>query len=115
MIEVQTSYPDSGGEDRSHWPVLIHAPLLAGYDRAALSRYGDDPWDLEPAVFRENVRRCHCTVRFDTVMATAMRAYLHARLNVRIPAGRRPCHPLLPGRHSITSVRSSSVFATSSA
>jgi hypothetical protein len=97
MIEVQTSYPEPDFENRSYWPVLTHAPLRAGYDRRALSRYDDEHWDLSPAVFRENARRCHCTVRFDTLpdpaMAAAMRAYLHARLNIRIPGWAPPLPP----------------------
>ena len=96
MIEAQTPYPEPDFENRSGWPVLTHAPLRAGYDRKALSRYDDDHWDLSPAVFRENARRCHCTVRFDALsdpaLAAMMRAYLYARLNIRIPGWA----PLLP-------------------
>ncbi|MBN7784095.1 hypothetical protein JYP51_04140 [Ponticoccus gilvus] len=96
MIEVRTPCPEPDFANRSGWPVLTHAPLRAGYDRKALSRYDDDHWDLSPAVFRENARRCHCTVRFDALpdpaLAAVMRAYLHARLNIRIPGWA----PLLP-------------------
>lgn len=77
-------------------PVLISAPLRPGFDRAALSRYGDEMWDLSPAVFRENARRCHVTVRFDVVadpmIAAALREYLYTRLNVERP-GHRPVLP----------------------
>ena len=48
-------------------PALASAPLRPGFDRADLSRYGDPGWDLGPAVFRENARRCHVTVHFDAV------------------------------------------------
>lgn len=48
-------------------PVLETAPLLPGFDRNDLSRYGDASWDLGPAVFRENARRCHVTVHFGAV------------------------------------------------
>ncbi|MCA2007108.1 integrase [Tritonibacter mobilis] len=96
MSEMQTPYTEPDFEYRSAWPVLTHVPLRAGYDRSALSRYDDDNWDLSAAVFRENARRCHCTVRFDALsdptMAAMMRAYLHARLNIRIPGWA----PLLP-------------------
>lgn len=96
MIEAQTPYPEPDFENRSGWPVLAHAPLRAGHDRKSLSRYDDDHWDLSPAVLRENARRCHCTVRFDALtdpaLAAMMRAYLHARLNIRIPGWA----PLLP-------------------
>lgn len=74
---------------RDEWPVLTSAPLRTGYDRDKLSRYGDEQWDLTPAVFRENARQCHCTARFDglkdPMVADALRAYLYARLNIRIP------------------------------
>jgi len=52
------------GADR---PVLVSAPLKADFDRRNLSCYGDQSWDLGPAVFRENVRRCHATVHFHPV------------------------------------------------
>ena len=70
-------------------PVLASAPLKAGHAREELSRVGDPSWDLGPAVFRENARRHHAIVHFDTLehadMQAAMRAYLYARLNVDLP------------------------------
>lgn len=76
-------------------PVLASAPLKAGYVREKLSRVGDPSWDLGPAVFRENARRCHVTVHFDVLehadVITAMRAYLYARLNIDLPG----CRPKL--------------------
>src|SRR5574337_273930 len=70
-------------------PVLTTAPLRPGFDRHDLSRYGDASWDLGPAVFRENARRCHVTVHFDSVpdptVTRRLREYLYARLNVEIP------------------------------
>jgi hypothetical protein len=77
-------------------PVLASAPLKAGHAREELSRVGDPTWDLGPAVFRENARRCHVTVHFDVLehadVQAAMRAYLYARLNVDLPG----YHPKLP-------------------
>ena len=77
-------------------PVLATASLKAGYAREELSRVGDPSWDLGPAVFRENARRCHVTVHFDVLehadVQAAMRAYLYARLNVDLP-GYRPKLP----------------------
>ncbi|MDA4808061.1 hypothetical protein NY486_19525, partial [Enterobacter hormaechei] len=70
-------------------PVLASAPLKAGHAREELSHVGDPTWDLGPAVFRENARRCHITVHFDVLehadVQAAMRAYLYARLNVGLP------------------------------
>lgn len=70
-------------------PVLASAPLKAGHTREALSRVGDPSWDLGPAVFRENARRCHVTVHFNVLehadVRAAMRDYLYARLNADLP------------------------------
>jgi len=96
MNRVQVLQTDPESNVLVKLPVLSSIPLRSGYDRNKLSRYGDDCWDLTPAVFRENARRCHCTVIFgslaDPVAAEAMRAYLYARLNVRLPGW----SPLLP-------------------
>jgi hypothetical protein len=77
--------------------VLATAPLRPGFDRNDLSRYGDASWDLGPAVFRENARRCHVTVHFGTVpdptVARCLREYLYARLNVEIPGFRARLPP----------------------
>ena len=97
MRGVQAVRTAHGIEEHSTWPVLSHSPLRAGYDRAELSRYADEFWDLTPAVFRQNARRCHCTVKFDTLpdlaLATMMRAYLYARLNVHLPGWAPPLPP----------------------
>ncbi len=78
-------------------PVLASAPLRPGFSRDALSRYGDASWDLGPAVFRENARRCHLTVHFGAVpdlsVARCLREYLYARLNVDLPGIRPPLPP----------------------
>src|SRR3546814_14841404 len=79
-------------------PVLATAPLKAGHAREELSRVGDPSWDLGPAVFRENARRCHVTVHFHVLehadVQAAMRAYLYARLNVDLPGyGAKPPPP----------------------
>ena len=78
-------------------PVLPTASLRPGFDRRDLSRYGDASWDLGPAVFRENARRCHVTVHFgavpDPTVAQRLREYLYARLNVEIPGFRSRLPP----------------------
>ena len=78
-------------------PVLATAPLKPGFDRDALSRYGDPSWDLGPAVFRENARRCHVTVHFGSVedvsVREALRELLYARLNVDLPGHRKKLPP----------------------
>ena len=78
-------------------PVLATAPLRPGFDRHDLPRFGDASWDLGPAVFRENARRCHVTVHFgevpDQAVAQCLREYLYARLNVEIPGFRSRLPP----------------------
>lgn len=78
-------------------PVLASAPLKKGFVREELSRVDDPSWDLGPAVFRENARRCHVTVHFDVLehddVKAAMRAYLYARLNVDLPGYRTKLSP----------------------
>jgi hypothetical protein len=89
-------------------PVLASAPLRPGFDRRNLSRYDDPSWDLGPAVFRENARRCHVTVHFgsiaDPAIAEVMRAYLYARLNVDLP-GHRPRLPPASVRQAFNRAR----------
>ena len=83
---VPASLQDAAFDER---PVVATAPLRPGYRRQNISRYDDTTWDLGPAVFRENARRCHVTVHFSSVkdveLAAALRAYLYARLNISIP------------------------------
>ncbi|AZO59404.1 MAG: integrase [Mesorhizobium sp.] len=78
-------------------PVLASAPLKPGFDRDTLSRYGDPSWDLGPAVFRENARRCHVTVHFGSVedvsVRETLRELLYARLNVDMPGHRKKLPP----------------------
>jgi hypothetical protein len=77
--------------DATH-PVLATAPLKPGFERSELSRFGDDSWDLSPAVFRNNARRCHITVHFSAIadiqQARLLRQFLYARLNFDIPGAR---------------------------
>lgn len=78
-------------------PALESVSLKPGFDRECLSRYGDVSWDLSPAVFRENARRCHVTVHFGSVdnleVREALREFLYARLNIEIPGHRKKLRP----------------------
>ena len=82
---------------RDDRPVLSSAPLKPGFDRGNLSRYSDPSWDLGPAVFRENARRCSNTVHFDSVenadIREALRELLYARLNIDLPGHRAKLPP----------------------
>ncbi len=94
MSQVAFTPCRQGLDDR---PVLASAPLKEGFDRSCLSRYGDASWDLGPAVFRENARRCHVTVHFGSVedigSREAIRELLYARLNVDLPGHRKKLPP----------------------
>ncbi|KQT27366.1 MULTISPECIES: hypothetical protein [unclassified Bradyrhizobium] len=85
-------------QDLHDRPVLASAALKQGFDRSCLSRYGDASWDLGPAVFRENARRCHVTVHFGSVedigTREAIRELLYARLNVDLPGHRKKLPPV---------------------
>ena len=67
---------DSNARQLDQRPVLATAQLKPGFDRDSLSRYGDPSWDLGPAVFRENARRCHVTVHFTSVEDASVREAL---------------------------------------
>jgi hypothetical protein len=74
---------------RDHDGVLAGLPIRPGIPAASLPLFGEDCWDLAPAVFRENTRRCHCSVDFalltDPAQHLTAKEYLYARL--REPEG----------------------------
>lgn len=78
-------------------PVLESASLRRGHKRSVLSRFEDVTWDLAPAVFRENARVCHTTVRFggigDPGVERTLREFLYARLNFDVPGHRMRLPP----------------------
>ena len=81
-------------------PVLATAPLRPGFSRDDLSRYSDAIWDLGPAVFRENARRCHVTAHFEVVpdpaVARCLREYLYVpRLSTNLPALQQRAVPVM--------------------
>ena len=48
--------------------VLATQALKPGTDETSLSRFGDDRWDLAPAVFRENAPHALTVVDFDVTL-----------------------------------------------
>ena len=60
MTALQAAAPESWDINsrirRNDELVLATQALKAGTDETMLSRFGDDRWDLAPAIFRENVR-----------------------------------------------------------
>ena len=69
--------------------VLAGLPIRPGFAAASLPMFGETCWDVAPAVFRENARRCHCSVDFGVLANPTQRVtakeYLYARL--REPEG----------------------------
>jgi hypothetical protein len=74
---------------RNDEPVLAAMPLKPGSDPAMLSRFGDDRWNLHPAIFRENLPTTHRPLDFTTIADPLQRLtakeYLWARLSERRP------------------------------
>ncbi|WEX90865.1 hypothetical protein PZN02_004436 [Sinorhizobium garamanticum] len=68
--------------------VLASMKLREGTDRKALSLFGADVWDLEPAIFQERVREGR-TLDFTTfvcpVEKLTAKEYIYAWLNERLP------------------------------
>ncbi|MGI8398345.1 integrase (plasmid) [Agrobacterium deltaense] len=94
---IRSAPVPSASQELDRRPVLASAALKPGFDRDTLPRYGDPSWDLGPAVFRENARRCHVTVHFGAVedegVREALREFLYARLNVDMPGHRKKLPP----------------------
>jgi hypothetical protein len=65
--------------------VLTGLQVRPGIPTSSMPLFGDDNWDLAAAVFRENTRRCHCSVDFaqlaDPVQRLTAKEYLYARLH----------------------------------
>ena len=77
--------------------VLSVAEIKPGIDRAQLSRFGDDVWDLTPAIFRENVALGAGILRFgalrDPWQRLTAKEYMWARLNGGSPNRRTVMAP----------------------
>lgn len=78
--------------------VLASMPLHDGIDRSTLSRFGDDRWDLSPAIFQTRVAICERQVNFNTIECPIERLtakeYIYTGLNERFSDGRRPLRPI---------------------
>ncbi len=65
--------------------VLAGLPIRHRTPPTSLPSFGDNHWDVAPAVFRENTRRCHCSVDFAQIAEPLQRLtakeYLYARLH----------------------------------
>ena len=76
--------------------VLARLKVAKGVPPQSLSRFGDDIWDLGPAIFSQTARRRACRVAFGGIDCPIERLtakeYIFAWLNERLPdpAGRLP-------------------------
>lgn len=73
--------------------VLATQTLKPGTDETCLSRFGDDRWDLAPAIFRENAPHALTAVNFvaldDPVQCLTAKEFIWARLNEPSPCPAR--------------------------
>jgi hypothetical protein len=69
--------------------VLCSMKLKEGTDREALSRFGDDVWNLDPAIFHVTARNAFRTIGFTDIACPVERLtakeYIYAWLNERLP------------------------------
>jgi hypothetical protein len=77
--------------------ILAGRPLRSGTEQSMLSRFGDDVWDLSPAIFRANARPVTFRLNFGTTEDPALRRlakeYVLARLLAPLRSYRAPCSP----------------------
>ena len=93
MSALQAALADSWGITsrfrRDDELVLATQALKAGTNQTTLSRFGDNRWDLAPAIFRENVPRSLAAVDFaalhDPLQRLTAKEFLWARLNEPSP------------------------------
>lgn len=78
--------------------VLASMPLREGTDRSCLSRFGDDVWDMDPAIFHMTARNAFRTIDFGGITCPVERLtakeYIYAWLNERLPDRAARLRPL---------------------
>jgi hypothetical protein len=78
--------------------VLVSMPLRDGADRNRLSRFGEDVWDMDPAIFHMTARNAFRAVDFGCIASPIERLtakeYIFAWLNERLPDGAARLRPL---------------------
>lgn len=77
--------------------VLASMPLRDGTDRATLSRFGADVWEMAPAIFNMT-RKAFLTIDFSVIPCPAERLlakeYIHAWMNERLADGEPRLRPV---------------------
>ena len=78
--------------------VLVSMPLKDGADRNRLSRFGEDVWDMDPAIFHMTARNAFRAIDFGCIASPIERLtakeYIFAWLNERLPDGAARLRPL---------------------
>ncbi|MGV1833024.1 hypothetical protein [Agrobacterium vitis] len=78
--------------------VLCSMKLKDGTDRETLSRFGDDVWNLDPAIFHMTARNAFRTINFTNIACPVERLtakeYIFAWLNERLPDRSERLRPL---------------------
>ncbi|MCR5857374.1 hypothetical protein [Mesorhizobium sp. J428] len=90
--------------------VLATQTLRPDADPERLSRFGDDRWDLRPAIFRENVPRGLTSVDFgviaDPLQRLTAKEFLWARMNEASPLPTQPRMAPTTARTTLTGIAS---------
>ena len=95
IITAKPSLPSAIHPDDTD--ILAGRLLRPGSEHSTLSRFGDDVWDLSPAMFRANARPATFRVDFGAIADPPLRRlakeYMLARLQARLRSYRGPCGP----------------------
>ena len=93
--------------------VLCSMKLKEGTDRERLSRFGDDVWNLGPAIFHVTARNAFRTIDFTDIACPVERLtakeYIYAWLNERLPDRSGRLRPL-SARAALASLRQFMAF-----
>lgn len=77
--------------------VLSSMPISKDTDRARLSRFGDDRWDMTPGIFQTRARSFSRELDFTSIDCPVERLtakeYIYASLNERLSDGRSRLRP----------------------
>jgi hypothetical protein len=95
--------------------VLASMPLKGGTDRTGLSRFGDDVWDMAPAIFNMTRKAFH-TVDFSLISCATeqllAKEYIYAWMNERLADGEPRLRPA-SGHSALATLRQFLDFARS--
>jgi hypothetical protein len=95
---ARTSAPLASARRSADDIVLASMPLKDGADRSRLSRFGEDIWDMDPAIFQMTARNAFRSIDFGGIACPIERLtakeYIYAWLNERLPDRAARLRPL---------------------